>query len=209
MARLTDRCKDLVTLAMKDGIYEAAIKVLGEHGIEGLTMDRVAEVAGVAKGSLYNYFQNKEELVGFIFEKTVEPAERAVDEIMSASIPAVQKLEAALRVWFELLARNRGLFDFLLNNPTIRRCHDPRERGKREEAIGKFRTIFEQGIEEGAFRPFDAGRGAEMFFGALTASIEHQLTSGEERPVDESVSGMIDLLLYGVAAKGLEGASSE
>jgi len=202
MARLTERCKDLVVSAMKDGIYEAAIEVLGEHGIEGLTMDRVAEVAGVAKGSLYNYFRNKEELIGFIFERTVEPAKRAVDQIIAEPIPAVEKLESCLRVWFELLARNRGLFDFLLNNPAVRQCHDPRERGNREEAVRKFRTIFEQGIEEGAFRPFDAGRAAEMFFGAVTASIEHQLTSGEERPVDESVSGLIDVLLHGVAAKG-------
>ena len=185
MARLTDRCKDLVASAMKDGIYEAAIDVLEEHGMEGLTMDRVAEVAGVAKGSLYNYFRNKQKLVHFIFDKTVEPAKLMIDEALAKPISAVRKLEACLRVWFELLARNRGLFDFLLNDPAAAHCHDPHERGNRDEGIGILRVIFEQGIEEGAFRPFDASRAAEMFFGALTVSIQQQLALGEERPVDE------------------------
>ena len=201
MARLTERCRDLVASAMKDGIYEAAIEVLGQHGMEGLTMDRVAEIAGVAKGSLYNYFRNKEELLRFIFEKTVEPAKRAEQEILAEPTSAVQKLESCLRVWFELLARNRGLFDLLLNDPATRRLHDPRERGNREEAIAVLRTIFQQGIEEGTFRPFDVSRAAEMFFGAVMASVEQQLALGEERPVDESVGSLIDVFLHGVAAK--------
>ena len=40
-----------------------------------------------------------------------------------------------------------------------------------------------------------------MFFGAVMASIEHQLITGEERPVDESVGSLIDVFLHGVAAK--------
>ena len=62
-------------------------------------------------------------------------------------------------------------------------------------------TIFQQGVEQRAFRPFDASRAAEMFFGALMASLEQQLALGEERPVDESVGSLIDAFLYGVAAK--------
>ena len=201
MARLTERCRDLVASAMKDGIYEAAIEVLAEHGIEGLTMDRVAEVAGVAKGSLYNYFRNKEELVQFILGKTLEPAKREEQEILAEPTSAVQKLESCLRVWFELLARNRGLFDFLIRDPATRDLHNPRGRSHREHAIGTLRTIFEQGIEERTFRPFDASRAAEMFFGAVMASVEQQLVLGEERPVDESVGSLIDVFLHGVAAK--------
>ncbi len=202
MARLAERCKDLVASAMKDGIYEASLEVLKEHGMEGLTMDRVAEAAGVAKGSVYNYFQSKQDLIRFILDKTLEPAKRAEREILAEPTTAIQKLEACLRVWFELLARNRGLFEFLINDPSSRHLHHPRERGNREEGIAVLRTIFEQGIDEGAFRPFDAGRAAEMFFGAVMASVDQQLLSREERPVDDSVRSLIDVFLYGVATKG-------
>ena len=69
MTQLTQRRKEMVASLMKDGIYKAAVEVVMEHGADGLTMDRVAETAGVAKGSLYNYFQNKRELIEFIHER--------------------------------------------------------------------------------------------------------------------------------------------
>jgi len=54
MAQLAERRKELVTGLMKDAIYAAAVEILTKQGVDGLTMDRVAETAGVAKGSLYN-----------------------------------------------------------------------------------------------------------------------------------------------------------
>ena len=94
MSRLVERRKDLVATMMKDGIYEAAVQVLMQHGADGLTMDRVAEAAGVAKGSLYNYFRSKQDLVRFIHEKIVEPAKSFVLEMQRSPMPAIEKLGA-------------------------------------------------------------------------------------------------------------------
>jgi len=198
MARLTQRCKELVASAMKDGIYEAAIEVVGEHGLDGLTMDRLAEAAGVAKGSLYNYFRNKEELVLFLFEKTVEPARQAVIEILGQPVCAVEKLESILRVWFENFATQRGIFDFLLSNRVGRELLDCPKQSMRADAIEKFQRVFRQGIEEGAFRTVDVSRTAEMLLGAVILTIEQQVALAEERPVDESVRSLMDLFLQGL-----------
>ena len=40
-------------------LMEAARRVIGRHGFEGTTIDRVAEEAHVAKGTIYLYFSNK------------------------------------------------------------------------------------------------------------------------------------------------------
>ena len=200
MARLAERCKDLVASAMKDGIYEATIGVLGEHGIERLTMDRVAEAAGVAKGSLYNYFRNKQELVRFVFDKTVEPAREAVGEVLVQPISAVEKLEAVVRVWFEHFATHRGIFDLLLHR-VGRDLLDQSQKSMRADATDKFQRILKQGMEEGAFRRLDATRAAEMLLGAVTMTIEQQIALNEERPVDESVRSLMDFFLHGVEAK--------
>jgi AcrR family transcriptional regulator len=44
-------------------IVEAAARVLVEHGYDGTNVNRVAELAGVSVGSLYQYFPSKEALV--------------------------------------------------------------------------------------------------------------------------------------------------
>ena len=57
---------------------------------------------------------------------------------------------------------------------------------------------FEQGIAEGSFRPLDAARAAEMFLGAVIITTEQQTTLGEKRPVEGSVSTLMDLFLKGL-----------
>lgn len=201
MSRLTERRKDLIASMMKDGIYEAAVRVLMEHGTEGLTMDRVAEAAGVAKGSLYNYFKSKRELVQFIHEKTIEPAKDFVAEMQEAAMPAAEKLEALVRMWLEHFTTNRGIFDFLFNDPRTREAIEERKLSSRTEAAEELKVIFDQGIADGDFRPVDSSRVAELFVGAVIVSIEQQLILGEERSAEESAAMVIDLFLNGLAPR--------
>src|SRR5439155_25422924 len=49
--------------ATKEGIMDAALAVFHERGYEGTTIPAIAERAGVAQGTLYNYFPSKEKLL--------------------------------------------------------------------------------------------------------------------------------------------------
>jgi AcrR family transcriptional regulator len=198
MSRIKERRRDLVASMMKDEIYHAAVDVLMKQGVDGLTMDRVAEAAGIAKGSLYNYFDNKSELVRFIHDKTIEPAKRQVREIVNGPQTAPEKMEAILRNWFELFVANRGIFDFLFNDARTREVLEEHKRNSRAEAINDLRPIFEQGIQEGSFRSLDPVRTAEMFLGAVIMICEQQVYGGEERPAGESVAALMDLFLQGL-----------
>ncbi|MEZ4404643.1 MAG: TetR/AcrR family transcriptional regulator [Kofleriaceae bacterium] len=55
--------------ATVDAIVDAAARVLRQDGYDGTTTNRVAEVAGVSVGSLYQYFPNKEALVRELLER--------------------------------------------------------------------------------------------------------------------------------------------
>ena len=61
MPRLSKTGKEMLTAMMKESIFEAATAVLSEHGVDGTTMNRVAEAADLAKSSLYDYFPSKED----------------------------------------------------------------------------------------------------------------------------------------------------
>ena len=50
-------------MASKQEIMEAAISVFRERGYEGTTIPAIAERAGIAQGTLYNYFPSKERLL--------------------------------------------------------------------------------------------------------------------------------------------------
>jgi len=195
---LSEKCRELAVSAMKDGITQAALEVLKQHGYEGLTMDRVAEVAGIAKGSLYHYFRNKQELVTYLFEQTIEPAIQAGEEIFHRVVPAVQKLEAMVRMWFDYFSQHRGLFDFLFRDPAVRELCFTSQRAKNGLAIDRFSAVLRQGIDEGVFRPLDVTYAAEMIIGSLQFVIERQLETGESHQIEDSVRRLMDIVLHGI-----------
>jgi len=200
MARLIEQRKDLLTSMMKEAIYEAAVAVMTRYGMDGTTMDRVAEQAEVAKGSLYNYFPSKLELLHFVHDKTIEPMEQRGQEILAADLPAVGKLQSLIRTWFEYVDQHRGLFAFLFEDYAVRALLKPQEETAHASAIRDLSGIIEQGIEEGSFRRVDPQRAGELLFGALRQLGEEQLATDGAWPVGELTDNLIDFFLHGVEA---------
>lgn len=201
MSNLAERCRELAASAMKDGIANAALEVLRQYGYEGLTIERVADRAGISKGSVYNYFQNKQELIRFVFDRIVEPAVQATERIMAQPLGALEKLEAMLRMMLEHFSQQRSLFDFLFHDPAVREVCMSSRRTKHDLAARRFETILRQGMEEGIFRPHEVKTAAEMLFGAVIFLIERQLELGERRPTEEMVRHLLDVFLRGIEAK--------
>lgn len=69
-------------------LIEAAIDVLSERGLEGTSIDDLMQVAGMARGTFYNYFETREELVvcvsNFIREQIYQAVVDRVPESYSA-----------------------------------------------------------------------------------------------------------------------------
>ena len=53
-------------------ILDATCRVVAQHGFQGATVERVAEEAAIAKGTVYLYFQNKESLFTAAVEQGIE-----------------------------------------------------------------------------------------------------------------------------------------
>ncbi len=199
MPRLSATRKKLLTSMMKEAIYEAAVSVLIEHGVDGMTMDRVAAAANLAKGSLYSYFDSKHDLLRFVHARIVEPLHAATDEVVRSDRPPVAKLEAILHIVFDQLARHRSVF-YLFLQDDVRAILEPAQQTSREIALSHFATIFREGIEQGVFRPFDPVRLAEMFFGALVELWNRALAAGESPLVEGSIETLMSVFLHGAAA---------
>ncbi len=82
--------------ALVDAILEAGARVLAERGWEATTTARIAEVAGISIGSLYQYFPDKVSLAAALIERQSEE-ELAFHVERLAGVPEDASLEAALR----------------------------------------------------------------------------------------------------------------
>jgi len=53
---------DVITEYRRDALLEAAVRVFGEHGFDCATMEQIAQIAGVAKGTTYLYYPSKQSI---------------------------------------------------------------------------------------------------------------------------------------------------
>jgi AcrR family transcriptional regulator len=78
---------------MVDLILEAATRVVSQHSLAGFNTNRVAEVAGISIGSLYQYFPNKDALMARLIEAEqnalAESVERCAAQGVHDALPQV------------------------------------------------------------------------------------------------------------------------
>lgn len=116
--------------AMVEVLVEATTRVLLKDGYEACTTNRVAEVAGVSIGSVYQYFPHKESLVLAVMERHQEQLQTAMvarlSELANADLPtAVHEMIGALLEVQRLQPRlQRVLLEQVPRIGALRRLHE-------------------------------------------------------------------------------------
>jgi len=80
-------------------IYEASIRILNKQGLEGLTTNRIAEVAGISIGTLYQYFSNKQEILVALGQREVDATIARITELFFQPSDEPDKLRLLVRAF--------------------------------------------------------------------------------------------------------------
>lgn len=65
--------------ALVEAVVEACLRILDTEGAQALTVQRVAEVSGATVGSIYQYFPNKDAIIGLVCERVLQEEAARVD----------------------------------------------------------------------------------------------------------------------------------
>ncbi|MBU2429108.1 MAG: TetR/AcrR family transcriptional regulator, partial [Proteobacteria bacterium] len=74
--------KELLDHLVKTQIVDAVMTMIKKNS--SITMDGIARTCGIAKGSLYNYFKNKEDLMGYVHQAILEPIRESKSMILDS-----------------------------------------------------------------------------------------------------------------------------
>ncbi|HLU68175.1 MAG TPA: TetR family transcriptional regulator, partial [Kofleriaceae bacterium] len=103
----------------RDGILEAAEKVFARAGFADTRMADVAAEAGLATGTLYNYFANRDELLSSLIERRGEDLLAALREAEERASEPREQLEELARAVFGYFESHRPLFAIFLEPGSI------------------------------------------------------------------------------------------
>ena len=90
-------------------IIDAAIIVIAENGYHQSQVSKIAKQAGVADGTIYLYFKNKEDILISVFEEKMEVFADNLKEILKEDISASEKLYKMIENHFKVLSEDHHL----------------------------------------------------------------------------------------------------
>jgi TetR/AcrR family fatty acid metabolism transcriptional regulator len=195
---------DIDTKSKTNGKYhlilEAAIKVFAEQGFHQATISQIAREAGVADGTIYLYFKNKEDImVNFFGYKTRQVFGRFREEVDKAD-NARDKLRLLINRHLEEFQRDRNMA-VLYQTETHRfsRMCEEQIREMSKMYLDLVSEIVEAGQDEGLMRKdLYMGLVKRFIIGAIDEVINTWLHSGGNYDLVTMADPLVDLFIRGV-----------
>jgi len=138
----------------KEIIINAAIKVFAGKGFFNSKVADVAKEAGVADGTIYLYFKNKDDLLISLFETKMEEILIRFNRILQQDISPPEKLEQFIQLHFQLIQEDQDLAEVFQvelrqSSKFLKDYHNQ----KFIDFLGIIEHIIREGRESGYFRP--------------------------------------------------------
>ena len=181
-------------------ILRAAIDVFAKKGYFTARMTDVAAEAGVADGTLYLYFEGKEDLLLNIFDHVLGHfVEQVQREIQGVDDP-VEKLRILIRMHLESLNSDPHLAQVLqIEIRHSRHFLSLFTRGKLGTYLNVLRGIIEEGQTMGRFRnDLSPGLVTNVVFGAVDEFVMSWLLQDETADLGRYVDPLMTLLIEGL-----------
>lgn len=183
-------------------IVDAAVVVIAENGYHQAQVSKIAKQAGVADGTIYLYFKNKEDILISVFEEKMAVFVEKLEQILVRDIPAVDKLGLMIESHFSLLASDLHLaivtqLELRQSNTEIRM----KINGVLREYLLLLDKILVKGMEDGEFDgQMDIRLARQMVFGTMDETITTWVMNDHKYDLVELAPKVHRLLMKGIRA---------
>ncbi|MGB5704973.1 MAG: TetR/AcrR family transcriptional regulator [Polyangiales bacterium] len=188
----------------RDRILKAAIKVFAKNGFYATRVSEIAKAAGVADGTIYLYFKNKDDVLITIFQDGIQQLLVILREVATSDESFDQRITQIIELQLGLLEEQRDLAEVITVN--LRQSSSLLKQYAAPlfmEYIDVIAGLVREGQKEGAFRKDINPRVvARSLFGALDAILlTWALGEGDPASLRKAASHCASLFLEGLRAR--------
>lgn len=160
----------------RDSIIEAAQNLFEQNGFMETTVDQIAAMAELGKGTIYSYFKSKDEIYIAILEKKLDLLEQKMKEAVVNPESATDALYALYDAFIEYHRERKGFIDTLLvqvEDQILYRLGGVVGglRSKASVWMEIVENTIQWGIERGEFGPVDVERISKTIVGMILGLI--------------------------------------
>ncbi|GAB4331368.1 MAG: hypothetical protein Kow0099_02690 [Candidatus Abyssubacteria bacterium] len=183
-------------------ILDAAEKLFVEKGYHDTTINDIAEAADFSRTSIYQYFENKEEIYLALLERYTDVLHERIAEAVSRHAHTVDKIRAFLEELRTLSKLRPNFFSlYFIQRHQLEPRLSPELRArlnaKRRKVENVFRDFYQEGIERGEVREMRVKDASNLFFAQITGMmLLHEYYGGEfDVTLDEHLNQSLRLYL--------------
>ena len=194
----------------KNSILKAARKLFFERGFKSVTVDLIAAKAEVSKGSIYLYFDSKEEIYTQILISANIERHKEIENFARQEGTASELLLKYARVYVDFFLDNNELFRILMTfmlhaeNMNLTEEQNTQLIHTTNENIRTISEILQKGVDKGEFSDrIDIRQGQNAIWGLLNGIISLYIYSGAPEKRSERIHTTVQESLK-VLIKGIE-----
>jgi len=180
-------------------IFGAAAGLFAEKGYHQTTVDEIAQAIGVAKGTIYYHFKNKEELYLALLREGTGLFKKCLAGAAAGPGGPAARVERLISEQLLFFERERDLVFLIMKEF----CGEGERRRQLAEMLAGclkvMEGVIEEGVKSGGFKAVDAAAAARALFGMTVVTALSHLIQG--RPIDHGqVTGQLrDVFLGGLS----------
>jgi len=185
-------------------IQDAAMRVIARKGMAAATMQEIAEEAGVAKGTIYLYFRDRDELVEKTFENAMSQLHARVDAALELDLPFAEKLRAMLGAVSGFFRENREFFRLYISmrfpegNPQQQRRQKRTCQPQYQTRVQRIAEVLREAMDRGEIGVTDPRRLALFIVEGSNAVIIERVMSETPASADDDVDFLAATILGGI-----------
>ena len=186
----------------RNRILKAAGAVFAENGFMQSTVAMVAKKAGVADGTIYLYFKNKEDLLAQFFNHKIRQVFDGFAETLSGPENAAEKLKRLIRRHFEEFQKDRDMaIMYQVETHAKNRIAEDQIREMSKLYMDLISQIVELGQEQGLIRKnIYLGLVKRLIIGSVDEVINTWIHSEGKYDLVSMADPLIDLIINGIGS---------
>ncbi|WP_173915896.1 TetR/AcrR family transcriptional regulator [Halobacillus sp. Marseille-Q1614] len=182
-------------------IIEAAVVVIAENGYHSSQVSKIAKKAGVADGTIYLYFKNKEDILVSLFQDKMGQFIEKIEHETTSRQSAEEKLLTLIETHFQQLAADHHLA--IVTQLELRQSNKEL-RSKINNVLKRYLAVIdkivEEGIREKLFRDnLNRRLVRQLIFGMMDEAVTNWVMKDQRYNLEEQAKDVHSLIVYGLA----------
>lgn len=189
--------------ARRREILESAVRVFAENGFVDSRIRDIAAGAGVAEGTIYLYFEGKEDLLLTAFRDVVGEFCTSIRSVLSADLPFERRIEIFIREQFERIEAQPALAAvLLLESRQTSTFYSGAVRDVLRRYAGAIDDLLASGLADGTVREdADLATARRVLIGALEEIELEWLIGDRTRPLAPTAPTVADVFVRGLTSR--------